>query len=410
MAQQLLTDSRITNESLMILKNNLVFSRMANKEYSKTFGVDGAKQGDTLNIRKPARYIGRTGQALQLEDQTETSVPLQLSNWEGCDLQFSSKDYKLSMDMFARRVLDPAIATVAQKIDRNGLLLAKNSVANSVGTPGTPTNAILTYLKAGSNMDYEGCPKDNNRHLVLDTIAQATIVDALKGLFQEADEIGKQYTSGNMGKAAGFEWSMDQNIITHTVGTLGGTPTMSLTANQSGSSITTTGWTASVTNLLLPGDIFTIAGVYQVNPQNRQSTGQLRQFIVQSPVNSDGSGNATINILPAIVGPVSATIPGQYQNVSALPAASAGITMSGTTGLNTVCNLAYHRDAFTLGCADLPIPGGVEAANRVGDDESGLSILMVKAYDINMSRSITRLDVLYGWAAIYQELACQIRG
>lgn len=410
MAQQILTASEITFQSLDVLRNNTTFSRMANKGYDAEFGKQSHQIGDTLNIRKPARYVGRTGQAIEIEDQTETSVPLQLSNLFGVDLAFTQKDLTLSLANFSKRVIEPAVVSIANRIDQAGLILAKNSVGNMVGTPGTPVSAYLTYLTAGARMSQEACPKDKNRHIVMDPIAEATIVDSLKGLFQKSDDIAKQYATGNMGTSGGFEWSMDQNIITHTVGALGGTPTVSSTANQSGSSITTSGWTANVTGVLKRGDIFTIAGVYAVNPQSRLTTNALRQFSVQSDVNSDGSGNATITILPSIIGPVSPTLAAQYQNVTSLPAANASITVSGTAGMLTVCNLAYHMNAFTLGCADLELPRGVDMAARASDEESGLTLSMVRAYDITMGRTITRIECLSGWAALYPELACQIRG
>ncbi len=411
MSNQILTISMITRETLMILENDLAFTRGVNRQYDDKFAIEGAKIGDTINIRKPTRYIGRTGQALQIEDQTETSVPLQLSTQFGVDIVFSKKDLTLSMDDFSERFLKSAVATVANKIDRDGLIMAKNNTPNVVGIPGTTPSALLTYLTGGAYLDNNACPKDDQRFAVLNPIAQATIIDSLKGLFQDSDEIAEQYMSGNMGRAVGFNWSMDQNVVQHTVGALGGTPLVN-GSNQSGSTINLKGFTANVTAVLNPGDIFTIAGIYQVNPQNRQSTGVLQPFVVNSALslNSDGSGNVTVPIYPFLIPPVSATVPAQYQTVTASPADGTAITVSGTAGLLTACNMLYHKNAYVLGCADLELPGGVEMAARVSDPQTGLSIRMVKAYDINQDRSPCRLDILYGWAPLYGELGVQVRG
>lgn len=408
MANQILTISKITRESLRILENNLAFARGVNREYDDQFGEAGAKIGDTINIRKPTRYVGRTGQALNIEDQTETSVPLQLNTQFGVDIVFTTKDLKLSMDDFSERFLKPAIATVANKIDRDGLIMAKNSTFNAVGVPGTTPSTLLTYLQAGVKMDFEACPKDDMRSIVVDPNAQASIVDALKALFHDSSDIAEQYRSGNMGRAAGFNWSMDQNVIQHTVGPLGGTPLVS-GSNQTGTTLVTKGWTSSAANRLKKGDVFTIANRYAVNPQNRQTTGQLRQFVVTADFSSDGSGNGSVSIWPPI-NPPNGGVFTQYQTLDSNVVDGDAITVLGSAGTVTPTNLAYHRDAFVLGSADLELPGGVDMAARVSDKKAGLSIRMVRQYDINLDRIPCRLDVLYGWAPLYPELACRVQG
>lgn len=402
MANSLLTISMITKESLRVLENNLAFAKGVNRDYDDQFAIGGAKIGDTMNIRKPARYVGRTGTALAVEDTTETSVPLQLSTQYGVDINFTSKELTLSIDEFSNRIIKPAMATVANKLDADGLALYK-SVYNAVGTPGTTPTALKTYLQAGAKMDYEATPRDGNRSLVIEPTAQVEIVDSLKSLFQSGDQIMKQYEQGNMGQAAGFKWSMDQNVAVHQVGPLGGTPAVN-GAGQTGSSLVTNGWTAAAALRLKAGDTFTIAGVFAVNPQSRASTGQLRQFVVTADVSSDASGNATIPISPAIV------TSGAFQTVTASPGAGALITVLGAANTLTPVNLAYHKNAFVLGCADLLLPKGVDMAARVSDKQLGLSARMVRAYDINNDKFPCRFDILYGWKAVYPELACRIHG
>lgn len=400
MSNTFLTDSVITKESLRVLENNLTFAKGVNREYEDRFGVEGAKIGDTLSIRKPARYVGRSGAALSVEDHTETSVALQLDTQFGVDVNFTSKDLLLNIDMFSERFIQPAMATIANKIDQSGLALYKN-VYNAVGTPGATPTALKTYLQAGAKMDFEGAPRDGMRSMVIAPTEQVEIVDALKGLFQSSDKIKNQYETGTMGMAGGFKWSMDQNVNVHTVGTYGGTPLVN-GASQTGATLVTDGWSSGASSLK-QGDVFTIAGVYAINPQSRQSTGQLRQFVVTSNI-SDTSGAMSIAISPSIV------TSGAFQNVNAGPADNAAITVLGSTGAITPVNLAYHRDAFTLACADLPLPKGVDMASRASDKQLGISIRMVRQYDINNDKFPCRFDVLFGWKAIYPELACRVQG
>jgi hypothetical protein len=401
-ANTLLTISMITREALRILENNLTFAKHINREYDDQFGIAGAKIGDTLNIRKPSRYVGRTGATLSVEDHTETSVALVLNTQFGVDVRFTSKELTLSLDDFSKRVLKPAVATIANKIDRDCLSLYVD-VFNAVGTPGTTPSALLTYLQAAGKMDEEATPRDSERSVVVNPDAQITIVDALKGLFHASEEIEDQYEKGTMGMAGGFKWSMDQNVVAHTVGPLGGTPLVN-GASQTGSSLITDGWTAAAAARLKKGDIFTIAGVFAVNPQSRQSTGKLRQFVVTADTSSDGAGAATIPIYPAM------TASGAYQTITAAPADNAALTVLGAANTLSPQNLAFHRDAFVLGCADLLLPGGVDKAARVADRQLGLSIRMVRDYDIVEDRFPCRLDVLYGVKTVMPEMACRIAG
>lgn len=402
MSNTLLTISMITKESLRVLENNLTFAKGVNREYDAQFAKSGAKIGDTLSIRKPARYVGRSGTAMSVEDHTETSASLQLDTQFGVDVEFTSKELSLSIDEFSDRIIKPAMATVANKIDRDGLALYKH-VYNSVGTPGTTPSALSTFLNAGAKLDFSAAPRDGLRSCVIDPNAQVSLVDALKGLFQSSEQIKNQYESGNMGKTAGFKFSMDQNVNAHTTGAQGGTPLVN-GASQTGASLATDGWSNSITGVLKQGDVFTIAGVYAVNPQSRQSTGALQQFVVTADANSNGSGVATLSISPSI------TTSGAFQTVTASPADNAAITVVGAASTLTPQNMAYHRDAFVLGCADLMLPGGVDMAARVSDKQLGMSVRMVRQYDISTDKFPCRLDVLYGWKAVYPELACRIQG
>jgi coat protein Gp5 len=358
-----------------------------------------------LNIRKPPRYVGRVGQAIQIEDATETSVPLALTTQRGVDIAFTSVDLALNVDDFSDRFVRPAIASVANGIDNDGLANAKFSVNNEIGVPGTVPNALLTYLQAGQKLDEMAAPRDNDRSLVINPGMQATIVDALKGLFQDADSVAQQYLRGTMGKTIGFKWSMDQNCPVHTVGAYapGGA---TVTNAQTGALILTGGWPNSLT-VLKQGDIITFGAVNAVNPQNRRATGALAMWLVTADVVSGVSGVATIPISgPDGNGIITA---GPFQNVDAGPLNAAAITVQGASGTGpTGRGFAFHKDAFALGCADLPLPGGVDMAARVSDKQLGMSLRMVRAYDINTDRFPCRIELLYGWTTLYPQLACRV--
>ena len=413
MSNNLLTISMITNEALMVLENELTFSSEVDRNYDDQFAVSGAKIGNTLNVRRPGRFIGTSGPALNVEDFNETSVPVTLSTQFHVDTQFTTQDLALSLDQFSDRVLKPAVAAVANKIDFDGLTMAKNSTANIVGTAGTPPTSLLTYLTAGAYLDSEGAPRDGRRSCIVEPFTGATIVDSLKGLFVPSDVIGKQYQKGMMGRdSAGMNWKMDQNVVNQTFGSYSDTLSTN-TTTFTGS--LTTGWASTSTITLVSsagtaglkqGDVIQIAGVYAVNPQNRSAygSGKLRNFVVTADVTVAASAGSSVTVSPAII------TGGQFQNVTIIGATSATAVVTPFNKAGTVSpqNLVMHKNAFTLATADLELPDGVVFAGRASDKELGLSMRVVRQYTINNDSIPTRVDVLYGWAPLYPELACRV--
>lgn len=401
MANTLLTIAMITEEALMVLENNLTFTKQVTREYDDRFGVSGAKIGTVLNIRLPVQYVYAQGQGLILQDVTETSVPLALTTQYQRSFIFSSQDLTLSVDDFSDRFVKPAVANLANQIDGDGLQLYK-SVYQVVGTPGTTPNDLQTYLNSKVVLANSACPMDDTLALVIDPQSEATIVNTLKGLFQESTEIAKQYRTGNMGRTIGYKWSMDQNVGTQTIGAYAAsTPTVQTAPANGATSVATTGWAHS-TAILNAGDIIYFASVDSVNPQSRADNNALQGFVVTQSVSSDSSGNATINFSPAM----NAT--GSAQNITALPAVNAVITIYGASGQITKQSLAFHKQAFTFACADLEMPQGVDMAARMDARPLNMSVRLVRAYDINTDRFPLRLDLLGGWAAIRPQLACRI--
>ena len=413
MANNLLTISKITNEALMVLENELTFTSEVDRNYDDQFAVVGAKIGNTVNVRRPGRFIGTTGPALNVEDFNETSVPVTLSTQFHVDTQFTTQDLALSLDMFSDRVLKPAVAAIANKIDRDGLVMAKNNTANIVGSAGTPPTGLITYLTAGAYLDSEGAPRDGRRSCIVEPFTSATIVDSLKGLFMPSAKISEQYEKGLMGTdSAGMRWRMDQNVVSQQFGSYATSVLTTNTATFTGS--LTSGWASTSTITISAatanaainqGDVIQIAGVYAVNPQNRQAYGsnKLRNFVVTSAVTIASSGSASVTVSPAII------TAGQFQNVSvATTSSSAAVTPFNNTGAVSPQNIIMHRNAFTVAMADLELPEGVHFAGRASDKEIGLSMRVVRQYTINNDSIPTRLDVLYGWAPLYPELACRV--
>lgn len=400
MANTLLTPSIITKENLRVLHQKLNFIGRVDRTYEDRFAISGAKIGATINVRKPARYTVTTGAALSTQDSTDTQMPLTISTQAHVDISFSSQELTLSVDNFSQRYLEPAMAQLAAYMENDALGGLYNTVYQASGSPASPANSLRPFLTARKYMNNSLTPMDGARSIIMNTDTNVDMVDALKGLFQSSDEIAEQYTEGLLGRTAGFTFLENTLIPTHTVGALGGSG-KAVTGTLTGSSITTGGWSNGVNGLLKKGDIITFANVYGVHPESRQSFGYLQQFVVTADVNSDGSGNATVNISPAI------TTSGPFQTVNAAPINNAAITVVGTASQTYGVNLAFHKNAFAFATVDL------EDVSQYGawgarENYDGVSLRVARQYAIGTDTLPCRIDVLYGYAPLYPQLACRV--
>ena len=435
MANNLLTISQITNEGLMVLENDLCFADHVNRQYADQFALSGAKIGYTVNVRKPPRYIGTTGPALNIEDTNETYIPVTLTTQFHVDVQFTTADLATSVDLFKERIINPAVATVANKIDRDVATYAYQNIPNAVGTPGTPPASFLSFTLAGAVLDGEAAPRDGKRVVILDPFSMAYAQDSVKGLFNPQSIVAEQIEKGLVAKNfAGFDWYMDQNVVSYTVGAQGGTPTLSNNTSSawlasgwsSAGWVETTAWTSSANPRVTVGDILTFAGVFSANPQSRGAYGsnRQRQFVVIPPPSTQASGtyNSTTGVYSSTSGGALSiyvrnvgVYGGQFQNITAQPASNAAIQVWGSAagasaGTVTPQNIAMHRDCLALAFADLDLPGGVDMAARAVDEEAGINFRVVRQYTINNDALPCRFDVLYGVAGLYPELGVRIAG
>jgi len=390
----------ITRKALEILENNLVLTRNVNRQYDDSFAVEGAKIGSTLRIRLPDRALVTDGAALQVQDDNEQYTTLTVSTQKHIGVNFTSAELTMQLDDFAERVLKPRISQLASSIDADVANAYKNIYA-SVGTPGTTPATSLVLLQAQQKLN-EAAAVMNPRYATVNPAANAGLVEGMKGLFNPTDTISKQFKNGMMGMGVlGLdEINMSQSIKQHTTGNWGTSITVTSTVSTQGQSTLGISFTGSSKTWNV-GDVFTIAGVYAVNPQTRESTGSLQQFVVTAA--ATGSSTATLSISPALY-----TSDNALATVDSFPQASAVVTMLGSASTQYPQNLVYHKDAITFATADLILPQGVDMASRAV--HNGISLRVVRQYDINNDRLPCRIDVLYGFSTIRPQMACRLWG
>lgn len=396
MPNALLTPTMVTRKALMILHQKLNFIGSINRQYDDSFAKSGAKIGDSLKIRLPNEYTVRSGANLSTQDTNERSVTLAVSNQKGVDVTFSSAEMTLSIDDFAERILEPAMAVLAANIEADALSMALDvyQAVNNVGSAITLKNALQAR-----KLLTDALAPSSNRTLLLNTQDNLDLVDGLKGLFQDSTEIARQYREGAVGRTAGFGDIYENTLLpSQLTGTAvsATTYTVNGAVTANGSSAVTVASAGSTT--FKKGDVFTVAGCNRVHPETKADTGALQQFVVTADY---AGGAGSLQFAPAIY------TSGGSQNVTAggLPNGAA-LTKVGAGNTVYKPSLAYHRDAFTFATADLVMPQGVDFAAREVYD--GLSMRIVRQYAISTDTMPCRIDILYGYKTLRAQLAARI--
>ena len=400
MSNSILTIDMITRKALEILENNLVITRNVNRQYDDSFAVEGAKIGSTLRIRLPDRALVTDGAALQVQDDNEQFTTLTVASQKHIGVNFTSAELTMQLDDFAERVLKPRISQLASSIDAD-VANAYKSIGNTVGTPGTTPSTSLVLLQAQQKLN-ENAAVMNPRYATVNPAANAGLVEGMKGLFNPTDTISKQFRNGMMGTGVlGYdEINMSQSIKQHTTGSRVAT----------GNSVTTTVSSEGAASIALTigngltvkaGDVFTVAGVNAVNPQTRESTGSLFQFVALA------DATAVSTAIVVTVAPIY-TAANALATVDSFPVAGKAVVFVGAASSQYAQNLVYHKDAITFATADLLLPQGVDMAARAV--HNGISLRIVRQYDINNDRMPCRIDVLYGFNTIRPQMGCRIWG
>jgi len=394
MANTILTDDIITKEALAILHEELSFIGKINRQYDSSFSGSGAKIGDSLRIRKPARYTVRDGSALSVQNHTEENITLTVNTQKGVDVEFSSVELTLELEEFSRTVLRPQMAILASAIEADALSMI-NDVGNSIYTGSDLT--FKDVLKAKARLDQQTTP-EGERCMLIDPITEINIVDEVKGLFQSSNQINNQYLKGSIGTTAGFDWYESNRMETVVNGSDVTTITTVGASTNGDTTIALAG--LGLTETYAAGMVFTVASIKGVHPETKKVYGYNYQFTLASDMTTDGSGNGTAVIQEAIYGTTA------RQNLSALPANTDAVTFLGAASQSASQNLSFHKDAFTFATADLVMPKGVDMASRQVFE--GISMRMVRAYDISTDTFPCRFDVLYGFKTLRPEYACRL--
>ena len=441
-----LTNDEITFETLVILKNELAFGNRCLRKFDGSFGVDGAKIGDTIRVRVPPRYTTTTGSAPAAQNVTETNKVLALQTQRNIFLSYTTKDLALAMDNFAENIIKPQMEQLASDIDSDGTLAVVSGYqaanVNNYGgqyggqlpgfqglaTPGTisgtlgpkawtgvdlgsgsstPNTAMQPFFDAKVRLDNQAAPI-GERYAVLSPAAHAATAVNLATLFNPQMAISDQYEKGIIGMLAGAKFYVSQSTQLFTSGAWTNNANCNVAinpvANGTGNTQITVGFGGTTGNVVANGDQFVIVGVHEVNPLTRQSTGKQQIFTVTTGGTTNATGQVVLSIYPPLQNS------GAYQTVDSNVAISVNVTFQGTSATATAVNFMYNKNAIALGVAPLADVSNYGAQCYVASDEDdGLSLRFIKQYQASTDQVSDRVDILYGWSVVRPELGCRIQ-
>lgn len=399
MANTNLTIDMITKEAMRIAHETATFLGTVDRQYDDSFGKSGAKIGSTLRVRLPNQYEVTTGRAIQVQDTTEQKVDLTMATQKHVAMRFNSAELFTDIDDFSKRHIRPAVSRLISDVESDVLQGVTKKVWNTVGTANTAINSLSVPGLARARLNQMLAPKGmGERSIQMDSVTMASLVTGLASLFQDSEQIKKQYREGMVGRTAMADYYENERVWTMgNAGDVAGTLN-SYTVVDGDTDITVTGFGSAP----VAGMVFTIAGVYDCHPETKAPYSHLKQFVVTSATTT------AINFQPAVV------LSGARKNVvaadgsTAAPATNAAVAFVGDASGSYVQPLMYHKDAFAFVTGDLPLMAGADRCVRQTFD--GISLRVWTDSDIKSDEQLTRIDILYGYAALRPEWACRMIG
>jgi len=401
MASTYLTPEEITRTALAELHNELMFIKSIDRQYDNSFAKSGAKIGDTLRIREPNQFTVRDGMVMDVQDVTETKQDLVISTVRGIDLDCSSLELTLDIDNFNQRIIKPAMLRLAADVEKTVIDGVYPYVPKFENTA-FGTKPVLADVLAARALLAQGHAPRTEKYLMTDSLASNSIITDSKSLYNPSSEVSKQYLDGIVGRVGGFNHMESELTPVHTNGSRDDTtPVIDISTIANGdTALVTTG----ADGTYKAGDVFTIADVYEVDPETKTSTGELKQFSMAEDHTNDATDTLNITWPIYISGPKQNAYAAAWTGSKAIVNVAAG--GSGTASTAYRNSLAYHKNAFTFVSADLEMPKGEDFAYRMVQE--GISMSLVGSFNIVNRTFPLRIDVLFGYKCVIPQWACRI--
>lgn len=412
MPNRQLTADIVAKAAVAILDNNLVFANRVFRGYEEDFKMrpNGYTVGETISIRRPADYTIRTGPVASAQDVVEGKTTITVNRRRGVDFKFTSQELTLNIDDLAERAIKPAMIQLANEVDSDLAELYKY-VPNWAGTPGQKVDSFSDFAQAPELLDEYAVPPD--RAAVLSPADHWGLLGSQTSLYM-SDVAKGAYRQGSLGTIGGVDTYMSQNIKTLTTGTRSGSPLIDLSITASTITYDAVKDTmeqtihidslGGATDTIKAGEVFTINGVYAVNPVTKARLPFLKQFVVLEDATA-ALNETDLRIYPAMIWT------GAHKNVDVVGVSdlnNQGVTFLGNASTSYRQNLVFNKAAFALVSVPLESPPGATQVGR--QSYKGLNVRVIPVYDGINDHSMWRLDILYGIKAVDPRRATRLSG
>ena len=402
-----LTVDWIGNEALRLAHEKATFIGTVNREFDSSFKPG---YGSTIRIRVPSQYTQTAGRVIDVQDGEQQSTSITVATQTHVALRYNSQEMSQDLVSFQKLHLEPAMAQIVSYIDGVCISTAAIATYNTAGVPGTAISTLLAPGQARGRINQYLGPTDNRR-LQIESMMMADIVQGAAAYFNPSNAISEQYREGLVARTAMADYYENQRIAAITASNMSSSWISSVVITNGTASLLVSNTVFVAPNV---GQTFTIGfassvtgGFRACHPETKQPYAHLQQFVVTAA----SAATSTINFSPPIY------VTGPRKNVTRsdgadiIPASGVStsiIRMDAAATSTYLTPLMYHRDAFTFATAELPLMA--DAARCVVKTYDGISLRVWEASDIRNDEKLTRIDILWGFAAIRPQWACRLIG
>lgn len=401
----------VLKEALRIAHEKLSFIKTTDLSYDKDFQYQPGKgpNGQTIRVRDPNQYTRRQGsRVMNVQDQDESTQNFTAATQDGVDMRFNSAELMQSVnsgsafDDLSRRYIEPAMSVLCSGVEGDYIAYCTKATPQWVGNIGTALTTLEYPGKARAKLNQALAPKEN-RALQIDSVSMAGIVNGAVAYFNPSNAISEQYREGLIARTSMADYYEQEKLWVNTNGD-------DVTANTDASALVTDGGSTIDMHTMLAvakqhvGMQFTIAGVYDVNPETKAAYPHLKQFVITA------IGATTTTVSPPFY------LTGAKKNVGSSTGAdlattafnAAVLTFAGSASSSYVQSIMYQKEAFQFVTVDLPLMDDAHKCVRM--TQEGLSMRCWMGSDIRNDELLMRLDILYGMAALRPQWACRLYG
>lgn len=394
----------------------------ADRRYEKKIVNSKERIGKKLRLRHPAQFILNDGVDATGNEQdiTEIDTYLDLTERRHVLLALDSEEMTYDagdiMNEYAIPIVEQFEAAVETELAKQYILGSRNVV----GTPGANPATADVFQTASAALERLSVPENDIRGAFITPTAGASLATgnpssagSLPAYYDEqlARQLVRKSMLGEMANAITYK---SNNLGSITAGTHDAAGAVSTAPSEGAAGDRTGTITLKEINAaaatIKAGEKFTIDGVYEINPVNREKTGELLTFTVTEDTAAT-AGVATVTVTPAFRPYDSSTIGvKQYANMDTLPIGDADITwLTGTESEVSKFGYMAAKRSMLMAMAPLLMPtvSGVDysKASMVTKDGHG-PIRMTSQYDILKDKNLIRFDILFGFHDLRPEWSC----